>query len=187
MDSTSASLLVRLQQSEDREAWSRFVELYGPLIFHWARGTGMQESDAADLTQDVMALLLRKLPEFRYDPQKSFRSWLKTVTLNRWRETARRKSLPLLADGNRQLALVPGPSAEAFWEQEYRQQLIARTLETLAPEFRPSTWEAVRRYVLGNEAPETLASELGLSVWTIYSAKSRLLKRLRTELEGLLD
>ena len=80
MNTTSFSLLERLRQPSDSAAWDRFVELYTPLLFYWGRRAGLQSADAADLVQDVFEVLLRKLPEFQYDRQKSFRSWLRTVT-----------------------------------------------------------------------------------------------------------
>ena len=71
--STSETLLERLRQRSDQQAWQRFVELYTPLLFHWAYRVGRQEADAADLVQDVLALLVRKLPQFSYDSRSSFR------------------------------------------------------------------------------------------------------------------
>src|SRR3954463_2471431 len=97
MHPTPAHLLDRLRRPADQEAWDRFVHLYTPLLFYWARRTGLQESDAADLVQDVFKILLRKLPEFTYDQQGSFRGWLRTILLNQWRSEARRRverSLP---------------------------------------------------------------------------------------------
>ena len=94
MNSTHSSLLERLRRPDDVEAWDRFVRLYTPLLFHWARGAGLRDPDAADLVQDVLVVLVRKLPEFHYDPRKSFRAWLRTVTLNKWRERLRRAPRP---------------------------------------------------------------------------------------------
>lgn len=68
---TPASLLYRLRQPEEKLAWDRFVELYSPLLFHWASQLGYQESDRADLVQDVFVILWRKLPEFEYDEKFS--------------------------------------------------------------------------------------------------------------------
>ena len=84
---TPASLLERLRQPADPAAWSRFVELYTPLLYGWARRVGLPEQDAADLVQDVFVQLVRKLPDFTYDRHKTFRGWLRAVTLNKWRET----------------------------------------------------------------------------------------------------
>lgn len=189
MNTTSTSLLIRLRQPTDRAAWSRFVQLYGPLIYKWAQSTGLQPNDAADLVQDVMTLLLRKLPEFHYDKSRSFRSWLKTVTLNKWREMSRKRSLPVSDVTASGLARLPdaGAAKDEFWENEYRQEVVARAMAMMKSDFKPATWKACQRYLLGEGTPDELAAEFGVSVWTIYSAKSRLIKRLREELDGLLD
>ena len=187
MDTTSASLLVRLREPTDRDAWTRFVKLYGPMMYRWARRTGLQDDDASDLVQDVMTILIRKLPEFEYDHSRSFRNWLKTVTMNRWRERGRRKQLPFEATTQSEISRVPAAEAEDFWESEYRQQVIRAALDLMRTEFQPATWEACKRYILQDESPDHLAAELGVSVWTIYSAKSRVVKRLRQDLDWLLD
>jgi RNA polymerase sigma-70 factor (ECF subfamily) len=88
---TPASLLLRLRQADGPRAWEEFVHLYTPLLYRWARRAGLAGADAADLVQDVFALLLVKLPEFHYDRHGSFRAWLRTVTLNKWRENLRRR------------------------------------------------------------------------------------------------
>src|SRR2546423_12975097 len=91
MDTTSVSLLERLREPAQQDAWGRFVDLYTPLIYYWARRVGLPPEEAADLVQDVLTLLVQKLPEFQYDPQKSFRGWLRTLTLNKWRGNRRRR------------------------------------------------------------------------------------------------
>src|SRR5947209_19290475 len=96
---TPASLLQRLQQETDEESWSRFVRLYLPLICDWGRQLGVQDSDVADLSQEVFILLLRKLPEFRFEQQKRFRHWLRAVTVNKLRELCRRRGLPRAGAG----------------------------------------------------------------------------------------
>ena len=92
MNTTSASLLLRLQaSSESGPAWNRFVDLYTPLIYYWARKNGLQSVDASDLVQEVLAVLVKKIADFQYDPRRSFRGWLRTITLNKLREQYRRK------------------------------------------------------------------------------------------------
>ena len=85
MLSTPASLLERLRRPEPGQAWEQFVRMYTPLLCQWARRLGLQDHDVADLVQDVMVRLHQKLPEFVYDPAKSFRAWLRTVLINQWR------------------------------------------------------------------------------------------------------
>ena len=96
--STSTSLLARLRTGEETQAWDRFVRLYTPVLFYWVRRQGVAADDAADLVQEVFALLVQKLPEFRYEEHGSFRGWLRTVTLNKWRDSHKRRKLPM-ADG----------------------------------------------------------------------------------------
>ena len=188
MDTTSVSLLVRLENRSDRDAWARFVELYTPLIYFWARRTGLPSEDASDLVQDVLELLVRKLPTFEYQRNKSFRGWLRTITLNKWREHCRRKRLAIADVSDSELANMPDARGdEAFWDTEYRQQLVTRAMELLSVEFQPATWQAVREYVVHSRTADEAAQLGGVSVWTVYAAKSRLLRRLREELDGLLD
>jgi RNA polymerase sigma-70 factor (ECF subfamily) len=188
MNTTSVSLLERLRQPADQVAWTRFVHLYSPLLYSWARRTGLQESDAADLIQDVFAVLVQKLPEFRYDPAKSFRSWLRTVVLNKWRDRCRQRRTQPIQAGEAILGELPGPAPDGMWDEaEYRQQVLGRALDLLQPEFQPSTWQAFREHGLAGRPAAAVAGELGLSVGAVYAAKFRVLSRLRQELAGLLD
>ena len=184
--STSSSLLERLRQPDAGEAWARFVRLYTPLLFHWARGAGLPRQDAADLVQDVLVLLVRKMPAFRYDRRRSFRAWLRTVALNRWRER-RRRAAPA-AEGDEALREAAAPDDMAvFEESEYRRHVVRQALRALRGEFPDRTWQAFWRYAVEGEEAADVAEALGLRVGSVYAAKSRVLARLREELEGLLD
>ena len=187
MDSTSISLLLRLRETDDNEAWSRFVRLYGPLIYKWALSAGLQSNDASDVSQEVMAALVQKLPSFQYDETSSFRAWLKTVTLNKLREKFRRKCLPLPDASGSVLAKVSDDTAADFWEQQYRRDVIDQAISLSEQHFSPTTWKALQRYIRGEAKAEDLAKEYGINVWAIYAAKSRLVKRLRVLLKGLLE
>jgi RNA polymerase sigma-70 factor, ECF subfamily len=187
MNTTSESLLERLRRPDAQEAWVRFVELYTPLIYYWARRAGLQTADASDLAQEVLTVLVQKLPEFQYDRHKSFRGWLRTVTLNKWREGRRRRELPREALQN-PLEEVPGPEDGAsFGETEYREYLVGRALTMMQAEFEPTTWKACWEYVVGGRSVTSVASELSITTNAVYLAKSRVLRRLRVELDGLLD
>jgi RNA polymerase sigma-70 factor, ECF subfamily len=187
MNTTPISLLERLRRPESRDAWDRFVELYTPFFYYWARRIGLQESDAADLVQEVFSVLLQKLPEFSYDQSKSFRAWLRTLTLNKWREKQRRAGVRR-EEGDAALPSLAGSDpAEALWEAEYQQQLVRRALEVMQREFQPATWKACWAMVVEGKAAAEVAAELGLSPGAARSAKFRVLTRLREELEGLLE
>src|SRR5262249_40206105 len=139
MHTTSASLLERLRGPTDEAAWTRFVQLYTPLLYFWARHLGLQPNDAADLVQDVLTTLVQKLPEFVYDQNQSFRSWLRTLTLNRWRNNQRRRAVPVL-DSTAADWIDPQSAdpAEVFAETEYRNHLVGRVLELMRTEFQPT-------------------------------------------------
>jgi RNA polymerase sigma-70 factor, ECF subfamily len=187
MDSTSASLLQRLRQSAAADAWVRFVKLYTPLLFFWARRLGLGHQDAADLVQDVFATLVQKLPGFEYDRDRGFRNWLRTVLVNKWRDICRRKAV-VIAGGDEALAELAAPEdRDGFGAAEYRQHLVKRALELMQAEFSTKMWKAVWEHLVNDRPATEVAAELGIAVGTVYVAKSRVLSRLREELEGLLD
>ncbi len=187
MTSTSISLLERLRLPGEHAAWRRFVHLYTPLIFDWARGMGLSANDAEDLVQDVMTVLVRRLPEFRYDENGSFRAWLRTITVNRCRDVYRRRGVRPHTTGDGFVDLETPDATDALVEEEYRQSLVSRALELMQNQFEAATWKACWECVVNDRPPEEVAAELGLSVNAVYVAKSRVLRRLRRDLDGLLE
>lgn len=187
MEQTPASLLERLRQPLDHAAWQRFVTLYTPLLNHFAQRLGLHGPDAEDLVQDVFTLLVRKMPDFAYDHLKSFRGWLWTLTLNKHRERLRRQG-GMDPEVARALGQLAGPDEATMFEQaEYQHYLVGRALRVMQGEFQPATWRACLALVVDGQSPAAVAAELGLSVASVYAAKSRVLRRLRHELAGLLD
>ena len=188
MHSTSESLLIRLQSEAAPEDWSRFVELYTPLIFYWARKTGLSQHDAADLVQDVLTIVFQKLGQLKYDPDKSFRGWLRTVTLNRHRELLRRRKVKTVDLGDESISdFAVSKKLESTWDLDYGRQLVASAMSMMKQDFAGETWQALQQLISEGKSAAAIARETGVSVWTIYSAKNRLMSRLRRELDGLLD
>ena len=188
MHTTPVSLLERVRSPGEQAAWCRFVEIYTPLLYYWTSRMGLQESDAADLVQEVFAVLVMKLPRFVYDRNKSFRGWLRTILHNKWRDKQRRLAAePAIESGNSVLNVTSPIDTETFWEIEYRQHLVARAMELMQSEFAPTTWRACWEVAVAGRSASEVAQELDISVDSVYTAKSRVLRRLRKELEGLLD
>lgn len=188
MDSTSASLLRRLNTADSQEAWERFVELYTPLLFHWVRSVGLPPTDAADVVQDVLVLLVDKLPSFRYDGTKNFRGWLRTVTQNKCRDALRRQSkAPGMQPLGEELQVAGEDDIQLFTEREYQQDLARRALELMKNEFEQTTWQACWESITSDRPAAEIARSLGISVNAVYLAKSRVLSRIRAELDGLFD
>lgn len=183
MYTTSASLLQRLRALTQGDDWERFVRLYTPLLHRWARRLGLQDQDAADLVQDVLVVLVRKLPEFRYDRRRSFRSWMFTVLKNKWQDRRPTNESFALLETDEPEAPAEADSIE---EREYRQYVLNRALQLMKAQFAPSTWQACWETVVKGRPAADVASELGITTNAVYLAKARVLAKLRQELDGLL-
>jgi RNA polymerase sigma-70 factor, ECF subfamily len=185
---TPASLLERLKRTDNQDAWREFVQLYVPMIHAWASRAGLDSDEAADLVQEVFLILVEKLREFQYDPQRSFRAWLKTVTLNKWRELARRRlpGMRIEADGNLPAAESPD-HFELLEESEYRKRVVRRAMQTVEGDFEPTTWRAWQATVVEGRPAKEVAAETGMTVNAVYLVKGRVLARLREEVRGLME
>ena len=188
MDSTSVSLLRRLRQPNQEAAWQRFVDLYAPLIFFWGRGQGLNATDASDLVQEVLTTLVTKLPEFEYDPTQRFRGWLRTITVNKARDFHRRNSIRPNSGHEETIQEITAVNdVDLFDEAEYRSFLVNRVLAIMKTEFPENSWRACWDLVVEGRSGAEIASELGISESAVYVAKCRIMKRLRDELDGLLQ
>jgi RNA polymerase sigma-70 factor (ECF subfamily) len=185
MHSTPVSLLEKLRLTGDALAWERFVTLYTPLLYHWLLRTGVSPTDVADLVQEVFAVLVRRLPEFRRDPSQSFHRWLYVVTLNLWR-ARQRKPAAVSLDGTIAEPAAPDDLA-SFIDTEYRANLAQRAFSILEADFSPLTRRIFRQLVIDGEPGEAVAAANGVSLGAVYAAKCRVLTRLRQELDGLWE
>jgi len=144
----------------------------------------LQEQDAADLVQDVLLVLVRKMPEFQYQRDRTFRGWMRTVLMNKWRDRQHRGPAAPLDSGVQPVAPDDSDNLE---EREYRLFVLGRALRLMVDDFEPSTWQACWETVVVGRPAAEVAVELGITVNAVYLAKSRVLGRLRRDLAGLLD
>ena len=187
MDKTPFTLLERLRTSDDAGAWTRFVALAAPFLFDSARRWGLQDADAADVVQDVFAVLAQKLPTFRYDPAQSFRAWLRTILLNKCRDRRRRLACEVVRPTGSGLPEIAAPDpVDVFADGEYHRALAVRALHLMQAEFAETTWRACWEQVVNDRSAAEVARELKITVNMAYLARSRVLARLREELAGLL-
>jgi RNA polymerase sigma-70 factor, ECF subfamily len=188
MYTTSIGLLDQLREQAASQSWVRFVELYTPLLHYWASHLpGVQEADVNDLVQDVFLILLNKLPSFHYNPGQTFRGWLRTILLNHWRDRPRGREALRSAPEACLDHLASPDHAEEIVAAEYRQFLVGRALQLMQTDFEPTTWQACWQCVAMGRPASEVARDLGMSVAAVYIAKSRVLRQLRQELEGLLE
>jgi RNA polymerase sigma-70 factor (ECF subfamily) len=178
MDSTPITLLHRLRNQEPG-AWERFIDLFTALLDRWAHRLGLNDNDSADLVQDVFLILLRRLPNFEYDPSRSFRAWLRTVLVNRWKARSAHMVLPLSDRAS------PLDFTSDLAEAEERAHLVGMALRIMRSDFEPHVWQAFWKVSIEGQAPQEVAEELHISVNSVYLARSRILARLREELAGL--
>ncbi len=184
MIDTPASLLYRLSQDPAGADWERFVRLFTPLLFRWAGRLGFAEHQADDLLQDVFLILLRRLPEFRYDPERSFRAWLWTVFRHAALSILQRRQ-PRPVD-EQALAMLASPDeSEQIDEAEYRRYLVERALMIVRADFPESTWRVFQLLVVEDRPGVEVAQTLGITPNAVYLARSRVMARLREELAGL--
>jgi RNA polymerase sigma-70 factor (ECF subfamily) len=194
MPETSVSLLERLRVDPDAASWQRLVDLYTPLVQGWLRRHFVQFQDAEDLTQDVLGVVIRELKYFQHNQRPgAFRAWLRTITVNCLRANWRNRQGKAEASGGSEVAHLldeledPRSGLSQLWDQQHDRHVMARLLELIACEFNPATWQAFERHVLDEEPAYDVATALGVSVNVVLLAKSRVLRRLRQEAQGLLD
>lgn len=186
---TRASLLLRLSQA-DEAAWREFVELYEPLILGFARQRGLQDADARDLCQDVLRALAGAIG--RFDPTRgdgTFRGWLTRIARNMVinQVQARQRRTPGSGDTalHQRLAEEPAPEGadSALFDLELRRRLFRWAAERVRTACSETTWRAFWRTAVDGQSPASVASELGISVGAVYIARSRVIARLREQVE----
>lgn len=185
MTNTPVSLLERLCRQPDEQHWERFLVLFSPLLSRWGRRLGVPPADTEDLLQEVFTILFRKLPEFRYDPSKSFRAWLWTVFHRQtlaWRKRQAR-NLPLTPEQIESLT-SPDSILEAT-EAEYRHVLHDRALHIVRADFPERTWEIFWRVTVEGRPGVEVAREFDVTPNAVYLARGRVLARLREALADL--
>ena len=182
---TRSSLLVRIKHVADDGAWQEFVELYAPLIYRFARGQGLQDADASDLTQDVLMNLTKAMQNFDYDRGRgSFRSWLFKVTHNALRMMQRcHQNVPTGTGDTQQHELLAQQSnvesAADDWDRQHQQRLFQWAANHVRAQCEATTWTAFWEVAMKGRAAADVAGELQMSVGAVYMAKSRVLARLK--------
>jgi RNA polymerase sigma-70 factor (ECF subfamily) len=189
-DDTSVTLMMRLGQSPaDVAAWDRFVERYQPMIRAWCLKWGAQPFDADDVAQQVLTKLVTAMNSFSYDPGRSFRAWLKTVTRNVWIDLATANQTRAAADPARLPAIPDSHDALADLERQMEdaldRELLELAMRRVEKRVKPATWQAFRLTVIDSRPGNEVARELGMRVAHVFVAKHRVQKMLEQEVRDL--
>jgi RNA polymerase sigma-70 factor (ECF subfamily) len=182
---TRASLLLRMRDPRDEEAWREFVDLYMPLVYGYARKQGLQDADAADLAQDVLGAIAGAIGRLEYDPRRgAFRNWLFTIVrrkLSSWQTAQASRARGTGDSGTQQLIeqCTAPDCLEAEWEAEWERRLVAWACSQVRLTVSDQTWQAFWRTAVDGQRGQRVASELGMTIAAVYHARSRVLARLK--------
>ena len=187
MLTTQKSLILRIRDVSDADAWSHFVEIYGPLVYRYGRRQGLQDADAADLSQTVLTEVAHCIDRFDYDAAIGrFRNWLMVIARYKLSRLSKKQARHSGSGDTQMLNLLEQhPAGDDFaekWESEYRDHLFRWAAEQVRHEVEEGTWLAFWRTAVENRSPADVAEELGIKVGTVYVAKSRVLLRIRDKI-----
>ena len=209
LPSVSSSLLLRVQQMQP-EAWSRLTSVFSPIVYRWAREAGLGGADSADIVQDVFVAVARYIPSFEKKKEKaSFRSWLATITRNKVRDRFRQIQRGVHGRGGTEalqqlndVAAFGPPSttsemtgnpeagsdemlAQAIDPKQLESRIPALVLKIVQENCDAKTWQAFCLTTISERPAAEVAQELGISVSSVYQAKSRVLRRIRARMDEL--
>jgi RNA polymerase sigma factor (sigma-70 family) len=190
-DTTRVTLLHRLNQNPaDQLSWAEFVRVYSPAIRSWLAHWGLQEADAQDVAQNVLLRLTAKLPQFKYDPARSFRGWLKTLTHHAWHDFVTEAGYRTRASGDSSVydrlnSVAARADLETRVNDTFDKELMDMALARAQARVRGDTWTAFKLAALDGATPQLVAEQLGMKVSQVYLAKHRVQKIVQEEIRAL--
>ena len=188
---TSVTLLGRLRQDpKDEAAWTDFVARYQPIILQWCRGWRLQEPDANDVTQAVLLRLSRLMATFVYEPSRSFRGWLKTLSHHAWRDLVDERKRAGTGSGDNRMReffanLEAGDDLVHHLEEEFRRELMEQAMALVRLRVAERTWDAFRLTAIEGRSGAETAAQVGMKVARVYKAKSEVKEMIRQEIRKL--
>jgi RNA polymerase sigma factor (sigma-70 family) len=188
---TRPSLLVRIRDGSDAHSWRTFVKIYAPVVYRYACRQGLQDADAADLSQEVMGKVARAIRTFEYRPERGrFRDWLLTITRQRlaqFHECRARSPEQLLSSVELEQLGQGTERPDDVWTDDFNAQVLKVAMDRARPHFEPLTWRAFERVWLEDRSAAETADELAQQIEFVYYAKSRVLKRLKEEVHEIVE
>ncbi|MFK7818934.1 MAG: RNA polymerase sigma factor [Planctomycetaceae bacterium] len=191
---TRASLILRLRDRDDLNAWQEFAEIYQPLVFRLARSKGFQHSDSLDIAQEVLLRVANAVGRWDPDVRKgTFRGWLYRIARNLMIDFLHRGKRHPIAGGNSGMVQLIEQKIDAASEEsqefdiEFRRQVFAWAAERIQPAFTASTWQAFWETVVEARTPASVGRLLKMSTGAVYVARTRVMKRLREEVQRVIE
>ena len=184
---TSKSLILRIRDASDSDAWSHFETLYSPIVRSYCRRRGVQEADIDDLVQEVMVSVSKAIRSFEYDPGRGrFRSWFGTIAANKLKTfRARQSARAEFSDST--VVLSDQDVDYGEWESIFCQQILREASKIVRSKVEPLTWACFQATWMENQKALDVGQALGMPIHTVYVNKSRVLKMLDAEVQRLAD
>ncbi len=189
---TRESLLLRMKEGEDGNAWREFYEIYGRLIFGYSLHFDLSHAEAEDVVQEVCIKVFRQIVRFDYSPERGrFRGWLKTITRNAVIDYLRRKQRRKQTSEDYQLHVEQELERQQkvddeIWQSEWEKALFESALERVRVRVGEESYRIFRLYVLDNQSAQDVAHSTTLDANAIYATKHRMMKYLREEVTAIL-
>jgi RNA polymerase sigma-70 factor (ECF subfamily) len=185
---TRASLIARIADARDARAWDEFTSVYQPIVYRMARQQGLQHADAEELVQETMLAVARAVDGWVPDPQRGrFRDWLHRIARNLAINflTRRRYQAWGTGDTDMQRRLDAACSVDSdvsqVFEAEYRRAVFRRAAESVRAAVKETTWQAFWLSAIDDLPAGEVARRAGISIGSVYIARSRVMARLREE------
>jgi RNA polymerase sigma-70 factor (ECF subfamily) len=186
MNTTRATLLIRIKNPRDTQAWAEFHDLYAPLLYRYARAKGLSHEDAEDVRATCYETIVRQIRQFDYQKEKGgFKAWLRTFVSRRVIDLFRKHRQPLAE--SHELAELPGRDGapDDLWEEQWRQQHLCYCVEQVAKEVPDSTYQAFHMLVHDRCSVDEVTRRLGLNANQVYKAKARVLELVRLKMAAI--
>lgn len=186
MNTTRATLLLRIKNPRDTQAWAEFHDLYAPLLYRYARARGLSHEDAEDVRATCYETIVRQIRQFDYQKEKGgFKAWLRTFVSRRVVDLFRKHREPLA--NSHELGELPARdgAADDLWEEQWRQQHLCYCVEQVSKEVSEATFQAFQMLVRERLSVEEVCQRLGLNANQVYKAKARVLELVKVKMASI--
>lgn len=191
---TRVSLILRLGEPSNVQAWQEFSEIYTPMLLDAARRKGLQPADCEDVAQEILFGVARSVQRFRPDVSRAkFRTWLWRIARNRIADYVAhdRRSVPLtggdswIEQASSQAAAALSVAQREAVERDLQAGILRVAASHVRRRLSPSTWAAFEATAIRGEPAAKAARSCGLSTGSVYVARSRVMKLISEEVRRM--